>query len=104
MSRYCMSFSVGFRRASCTAETMTSGPGPFRQPPLRSAPLEHGHALLDERFRSLAVVLGQARVHVVRRLEVEALLGARAFLRAVQVLLHVPVGDGRAGGETRGQR
>src|SRR5262245_11765953 len=64
----------------------------------RSSTLEHGLALLDEGARRLAMVLGEAGMHVVCRLETQTLLEARAR-RAVEVLLHVAVRDGRSRGE-----
>src|SRR3954467_944862 len=63
-----------------------------------SAPLAHGLALLDEGPAGLAGVFGLAPVHVVRGLEVEAVVDV-ARHGAVEVFLHVAVGDGRAGGQ-----
>src|SRR5947207_53884 len=55
-------------------------------------------ALLDEGRGGLAVVLGQAGVEVVGGLDVQALPQA-GHLGAVEVLLHVAVGEPRAGGQ-----
>ena len=71
-------------------------------PRLRSsAVLETRRALLDEGSGRFLVVLGLAGADHARSFAVER-FGEGAFFRHLHVLLHVPPGDARAGGEGGG--
>src|SRR5204862_1604084 len=73
-----------------------TGPAPSPAP-------EDRLALVHERLRGFAMVLGLAAPRVVPRLEVEQ-LRERAALGRIHVALHVAVGDARAARQPRGER